>query len=149
MCNPQGDSCRRFERPSPGTRAAGAALQPRTRGRLRHPPSGPQSFVTLSYPSEQRCGMGFHWWKFGSRRRPRTVRGPSASRPTAGRLTLTRLEDRSMPDAVPLSLAASGTVTPNGDSSQPSVSTNGQFVVFSSAGTNLVAGETDTNAALD
>ena len=95
--------------------------------------------------------MNFHWWQLGSQKRPRTARGPSRgsrARGAGGRLALTRLEDRTVPDAVGISLAAAGGV-PNGVSSQPSVSSDGGLVAFASAATNLVTGQTDANGTTD
>src|SRR5207248_9407884 len=91
-------------------------------------------------------------WKIGTQKRLRTARGPSRSpraRVTDGRLTLTRLEDRTVPDAVGISLANGGVTTPNAESSQPSISSDGGLVAFASAGTNLVAGQNDGNVATD
>jgi Tol biopolymer transport system component len=96
--------------------------------------------------------MNLNWWKVGTQKRLRTARGPSRgprARVTDGRLTLTRLEDRTVPDAVGISLANGGATTPNAESSQPSISSDGGLVAFASAGTNLVAGQTDANAATD
>src|SRR5438045_3315086 len=98
--------------------------------------------------------MNLHWWKIGSR--PESGRLPRPAARGARRvvrrttLALTRLEDRTVPDAVAISIAASGaSATPNGVSSQPSQSSDGNVVAFTSAATNLVTGQTDANATTD
>jgi hypothetical protein len=62
------------------------------------------------------------------------------------------LEDRALPSVTALSLAyppGGPSLTANGDSFAPSMSADGRFIAFVSQGTNLVAGQTDTNSALD
>src|SRR4051794_10141032 len=90
--------------------------------------------------------MNLHWWKIGSRKRPRTISGVRKPDP---QLKLPRLEDRTVPPAVGISLAAGGAATPNGASSQPSLSSDGSLVAFTSSATNLVTGGTDANNATD
>ena len=88
--------------------------------------------------------MKLQWW----RRRPPHGAGPRMLKQEGRsrfRPVVERLESRALPSVQLVSQALPGgsSATPNGASSEASVSADGRFVAFQSAGTNLVAGQTD------